>query len=143
MTRAETIFPAAVLVGVAAFVAAGYFVLQFTWTAFIFPLGVGIVVCTLCATELLRPRSGEAAPDEERPPPLSIPSLAWMGALALFLYGLGFVAGSAAYLLVCLRANGFSWTLAAAAAAASVAVSWGLFIKVMHILLPIQPLWMS
>lgn len=143
MNRAETIFPAAILVCVAVFVALGYLVLEFTWTAFAFPLGAGVAVCALCAIELMRLGRSEGEPAEEAAPPLSIPSLAWTAALGLFLYGLGFVAGPAVYLLVCLRANGFSWTLAASVAAASVAVSWGLFIKMMHVLLPIAPLWMS
>jgi hypothetical protein len=66
-----------------------------------------------------------------------------MFALALFLFGLGFVAGPAAYLLICLRANGFSWGLSASVAVASLAVTWGLFIKTMGILLPVAPLWMN
>jgi hypothetical protein len=145
MSRAEMIFPAAIFVFVAVMVAAGHFVFQFTWTAFVFPLGTGLAVCALCAVELIRLRGGAetTAPAGDAPPPLSIPGLAWMAALAVFLFGLGFVAGPAAYLLACLRANGFSWGLAAGVAAASVAVTWGLFIKVMHVLLPITPLWMS
>ena len=145
MSRAEAIFPAAIFAVIAALVAAGYFVLQFSWTAFIFPLGTGVAICILCALELFRLGNSPPAqaPAEDGPPPLSISSLAWMAALGLFLYGLGFVVGPAAYLLVCLRMNGFSWGLAAGVAAASVAVTWGIFIKVMHVLLPIAPLWMS
>lgn len=145
MSRADKIFPTAILFVVAALVAAGYFVLQFTWTAFIFPLGAGAVICVLCVLELIGfgNNAPTAKPANDAPPPLSVPSLAWMAALALFLYGLGFIAGPAAYLLICLRMNGFSWVLATVTAAASVAVTWGLFINVMHVLLPIAPLWMS
>jgi hypothetical protein len=145
MSKAETIFPAAIFVIVAALVAFGYFISQFTWITFVFPFMVGVVLCALCLIELTRPfkNSDSTATSEAPPAPLSMSSLFWMFALIVFLYGLGFVAGPAAYLLACLRANGFSWRLSAGVAAASVAVTWGLFIKVMNVLLPIAPLWMS
>ena len=81
--------------------------------------------------------------DAERAGPLSWPSLIWIFALAGFLFGLGFVAGPACYLLIFLRANRFSWASSASIAAASVVVTWGLFIKIIGILLPVAPLWMG
>jgi hypothetical protein len=145
MSRAEVIFPALILALTAAFLALGNFVYEYSWTSFAFPLAVGGVLCALCAaviaSALAGPRVAVPAQGPDEPMPFSLASLAWMFALALFLFGLGFVAGTAAYLLVCLRGNGFSWRLSAAVAAGSLLVTWGLFIRVMGILLPVWPLW--
>jgi hypothetical protein len=143
MSRAKAIFPFAILTVVAALIAIGYFVIQYSFITFIFPLMVGIVVCLLCLMELARLRANPVVTSADPPAPLSLSSLAWMFALIVFLYGLGFVFGAAAYLLACLRANGFSWRLAGGVAAASLLVAWGLFIKIMGIQLPIVPLWIT
>jgi len=149
MTRAELTFPALIFVVVAAFVAGGYFIGEYTWGVIAFPLGAAVLTCGLCAIEIARVlaarrASAPAAPSadaEESPLPMSASGLAWMFVLPVLLYGLGFIAGPAAYLLVCLRGNGFSWSLAAWIAAASVAMTYGLFIHVMGVLLPVMPLW--
>ena len=154
MNRAELIFPAGILVVVAAFVAGGFLIGDYAWGVIAFPLGAAILTCALCAIEIARvlasrresPAVTAAAPpvdNNDAPQPLSMSSLAWMFALLVFLYGLGFVAGPAVYLLVCLRANGFSWALSAGIAAGSVAMTWGLFIHVMGVLLPVVPPWWS
>jgi hypothetical protein len=146
MSRGEAIFAGAILVVVAALIAIGYFVNHYSWITFVFPLIVGTVVCALCLIELARLRSEpDVIPvaDEDAPLPLSGSSLAWMFALIAFLYGLGFVFGPALYLLACLRANDFSWRLSGSIAAVSLLVTWGLFIKVMGVLLPIWPPWLS
>ena len=144
MSRAALVFPGLIFVAVAALLSFG--ALNYTWTAFAFPLGAGVILCIFCAGEVAATLTGRRktvpAVDEERAG-LSLPSIAWLFALAPLLYGLGFVAGPACYLLVCLRGNGFSWSLSASIALASVAVTWGLFIKVMGILLPVVPLWMA
>lgn len=64
-----------------------------------------------------------------------------MFALLPFLYGLGFVFGS--YLLVCLKSNGFSWRLSGSIAIVSLAATYGVFIKIFGLLLPVWPMWMS
>jgi hypothetical protein len=73
--------------------------------------------------------------------PLSWASILWAFAMVPFVVGLGFVFGSAAYLLAYLLANGTSWRLSAAIAAGSVLVTWGLFINVMRVPMPVEPLW--
>ena len=147
MSRAEAIFPALIVAFVATLLVLGNFVFEYSWTAFAFPLASGVLLCGLCAMEIagvMVTRHEDAAiakqADEDRPP-LSFSSLAWMFALALFLFAFGFVAGPALYLLACLRANGFSWILSGSIALASIILTWGLFINVMNILLPIEPLW--
>jgi hypothetical protein len=147
-SRAELIFPAVIFALVAAFAAGGIVLGEYTWGVIAFPLGAAIVTCTLCAIEIARvlasrPASATGAPAEgdDSPLPMSASGVAWMFVLPVFLYGLGFVAGPAAYLLICLRANGFSWLTSGVIAAASVAVTYGLFIHVMGVLLPVMPLW--
>jgi hypothetical protein len=144
MTRAAVIFPAFILVVIGGLSIYGAF--AFTWTALQFPLGAGILLCAMCVGELAATLSGRQAVatiEAERAGPVPWPSLVWIFALGGFLYALGFVAGPALYLLICLRANRFSWAVAAGIAAASVAVTWGLFIKIIGILLPVMPLWMG
>lgn len=149
MKRAELIFPCVIFAAIAALVA--YAAANYTWTALAFPLGAGLVLCGLCAGEVakvLLAGRGQTAPpvdivEDEEPAPLSLNSIAWIFGLAVFLYGLGFVAGPACYLLVYLLANRFSWPVAAGIAAASVVVTWGVFIKIIGILLPVEPLWMG
>jgi len=144
MTRPAIVFPAIILLAAGGLTI--YAAATFTWTALQFPLGAGILLCAFCAGELAATLSGrraETALDAERAEPLSWMSLVWIFALGGFLFGLGFVAGPAFYLLIYLRANRFSWVFAATIAVASVAVTWGLFIKIIGILLPVAPLWMS
>jgi hypothetical protein len=144
MTRAAVVFPALILLVVGGL--SIYAAMTFTWTALQFPLGAGMLLCALCVAELaatLAGRQAEATLDAERTGPLSRPSVFWIFALAAFLFGLGFIAGPACYLLINLRANRFSWVFSASVAAASVVVTWGFFIKIIGILLPVAPLWMG
>ncbi|MGC2778249.1 MAG: tripartite tricarboxylate transporter TctB family protein [Bradyrhizobium sp.] len=143
MTRAATVFPAAIFVVVAGLLAVGFFILNHSWTVIKFPFLAGVIVCALCLIELwvqLRgapPERGSGEPAE----PMSLASVAWIFALLVFLYGLGFVFGSAAYLFAYLRATGSSWRLSAAMALGSLLMTWVVFIKVLRILLPLEPLW--
>jgi hypothetical protein len=145
MTRAEILFPSLLFVVVAAFLIAGLTVLDYSWAVIAFPLGAGVIMCALCVVEVARTLAGHSAPplpEQEELEPLTWGSVAWVFALGGFVYGLGFVFGPAAYLLVYLRANGSSWRLSIGIAAASLLVTWGLFIKLLRVLLPIEPLWM-
>jgi len=152
MTRGELVFPASVLTAVVVLLALGNFYYEYGWTAFTFPLGVGIVVCVLCAIEIsavlrgrraMAPAGSDVDASDTTQGRLSLPAAGWMFALVVFLYAFGFVFGAAVYLLVCLRTNGFSWIASVVVALGSVLVTWGLFIKVLDILLPIYPLWMA
>ncbi len=116
-----------------------------SWTAFAFPFAAGLAVCLLCVFEIagILRRRGAPAPRAADQPSLSLAGVAWLFALAAFLYGFGFVLGAALYLLVCLRGNDVSWRLSAGIAVVSLFVSWGLFIKVLGVQLPLKPLWMG
>lgn len=142
MIRAAALFPAFLLLAVAGLLATGYLVYEYSPAVLGFPLGVGALLCLLCALEIGRTLTGRAAASSQGEQ-LSIAALAWMFALAAFVLVLGFVFGPALYLLACLRANGFGWRLAIAVAAASIAVTWGVFIEIFGILLPVAPPWLS
>jgi hypothetical protein len=145
MTRAEILFPSLLFVVVAAFLIAGLTVLDYSWAVIAFPLGAGVIMCALCAVEVARTLAGHRPaplPEQEELEPLTWGSVAWVFALGGFVYGLGFVFGPAAYLLVYLRSNGSSWRLSIGVAAASLLITWGLFIKLLRVLLPIEPMWM-
>jgi hypothetical protein len=145
MTRAELAFPALLLAGVASLVAAGFLLFGYPWSVIAFPFGAALVMCMLCVVQLVTLFAGiRPAPSDDTPSePLTASSVAWIFALAGFVYALGFVFGPAAYLLAYLRANRISWLTSASIAAASVIVTWGLFIKALHVLLPIEPLWLG
>jgi len=150
MSRGEAIFPAVLAVVVAALVVGGIFVAGYSWKVIAFPFGAAVIVCGLCLAQIATALSGtrtaaaEPSPATDLPlDPLTPASLIWVFVLVLFLYGLGFVFGPAAYLLLYLRANGSSWLRSAAIAAGSLLVTWGLFTKVLRVLLPIQPLWLG
>jgi hypothetical protein len=143
MIRAEIAFPATLFAVAVALVAGGWIV-DYSWSVIGFPLGIGVLLCGLCLMQIATALAGGSVrvSDEEPLEPLTIPSVVWVFALPLFLYGLGFVFGPAAYLLAYLRANGTSWIVTMSAAAGSMLVTWLLFIKVMRILLPVAPIWM-
>jgi hypothetical protein len=145
MSRGEILFPAVLFAAVVALIAGG-FAAGYSWTVIAFPLGAAVIVCALSAVQVSWALAGKAdrpSAEEEQLPPLTLPSLAWVFALAVFVYALGFVFGPAAYLLAYLRAQGSSWALSGVIAAGSILVTWGLFIKFLQVLLPIEPLWMG
>lgn len=142
MKRAEIIFPALLLVLTVALVLGGWMA-GYSWSVIVFPLGVGIFLCGLCAMQIAAVLAGRSSPIvlDEAVGPLTPRSVAWVFALAPFIAALGFIAGPALYLLAYLRANGSSWRLAGAISALSVVVTWGVFIRGLQVLLPIEPFW--
>ena len=144
MTRAELIFPSLIFAAVGSLLLVGFFVLHHSWAVIGFPFLAGVTVCILCILDIAMTLSGRrvqpsalGAPQES----LSVASLAWAFALGAFVYGLGFVFGPAAYLFIYLRAHGSSWLFSSAVAGVSLLITWGLFIKLLRILLPFEPLW--
>jgi hypothetical protein len=144
MRHAQIIFPAAIFAIVATLLAMGLFVFKYSWTVIGFPLGAGVFACVLCLLDIVMTLRGR----EPKPPasdsplePLSWSSVVWAFAMVPFVVGFGFVFGSAVYLLAYLRANGSSWRLSAGIAAVSILVTWGLFIQLMRVPMPVEPLW--
>lgn len=147
MSRPAFAFPAFLFVAIAVLV--GYAAAHYTWTALVFPLGVGVMLCGLCGVEAARALAEARGPPPEieaverlTAEPLSLASIGWIFALIVFLYAFGFVLGPALYLFAFLRVNGFSWPTCTAIGLASAAITWGFFIKTIGILLPVAPLWM-
>lgn len=144
LKRDQAVFPSLILAFTVTMLAVGHFHYQYSWTAFAFPFAAGVMVSLLCILEIavvLRGRGGASRSAE--PPPVSLAGVAWLFALAVFLYAFGFVFGAALYLLVCLRGNNFSWRLSLGTGAVAVLVCWGVFIKVLGVQLPLVPLWMG
>lgn len=142
--RAQILFPVLIFAVVAALLASGLFVYRYSWNVIGFPLGAGVFVGVMCLIDIALTLSGR----EIRPPasdvplqPLSWSAVFWAFALVPFVIIFGFVFGSALYLLAYLLANGSSWRLAAIIATASLLVTWGLFIRLMRVPMPIEPLW--
>jgi hypothetical protein len=147
MTRGEFLFPALIFAMTAILLLLGVFYYHYSTGVLAFPLGSGLVLCGFCIYAMMTALSGrvETVPVDPDDPqvPLSPVGLLWMFALLPCLYLFGFVFGSALYLLVCLRSNGFSWSISAGIALGGLVATWGLFIKIFGILLPLWPLWMS
>lgn len=141
---AELAFPALLLVVVTGLVAGGYLLFDYSPRVIGFPFLAALIMGGLCLSQIASVLSGREQPrsrDEPEPEPMTAASVVWVFALAVFVFGLGFVVGPAAYLLIYLRATGSSWRLSVAVSAVSVAVTWGFFIKLMRVPLPVEPLW--
>jgi hypothetical protein len=144
MSRAQIIFPSLIFVVVAGLLVSGLFVYHYSWTVIGFPLGAGLFVCVMCVIDIAMTLTGrEPRPpaNEEPLPPLSVTAVAWAFVLVPFVIAFGFVFGPALYLLAYLFANGSSWRVAAIISAASLLVTWGLFIQLMRVPMPVEPLW--
>lgn len=143
MTRtAEIAFPALLLAIVTGLVAGGFLLFDYSPRVILFPALAALIMGGLCVVQIAATRSGRARAEHDQDlEPITAGSVAWVFALAAFVFGLGFVFGPAAYLLAYLRANGSSWRLSIIVSALSIVVTWGFFIKLMRVLLPIEPLW--
>lgn len=143
-SRAQIIFPCLIFAIVAALLVAGLFVYRYSWTVIGFPLGAGLFVCLLCLVDIamtLTGREPKPAANDTPLEPLTWAAVLWAFTLVPFVVALGFVFGPALYLLAYMIANGSSWRLSAVIATASLLVTWGLFIQVMRVPMPVEPLW--
>ena len=142
--RLQIVFPLLLFTIVAALLASGFFIYRYSWTVIGFPLGAGLFFSAMCVIDIVMTLTGRAParPSTEAAlEPLTWAALLWAFALMPFVYVFGFVFGSALYLLAYMLANGFSFRLSAIIATASLAVTWGLFIKIMRVPMPLEPLW--
>ena len=144
MSRAQIVFPCLILAVVAGLLASGLFVYHYSWTVIGFPLGAGLFVCVMCGVDIamtLTGREPKPPANEEPLPSLSLAAVAWAFALVPFVIAFGFVFGPALYLLAYLFFNGSSWRVAAVISSCSLLVTWGLFIQLMRVPMPVEPLW--
>jgi hypothetical protein len=142
--RLQILFPLLLITIVAALLGAGLFVYRYSWAVVGFPLGAGVFVCVMCAIDIIMTLTGRAParPVSEAPlEPLSVSAVVWAFALLPFVFAFGFVFGSALYLLAYMLATGSSFRLSAIISAASLVVTWGLFIRLMRVPMPLEPLW--
>jgi hypothetical protein len=145
MNRGEIVFPAALFATVVALIAGG-FAAGYSWNVTAFPLGAAAIVCALSAVQVYWAYTGDPgrpSADGEPLAPLTPSSVIWVFALGLFVAAFGFVFGPAAYLLAYLRTHGSSWALSGIVAGTSILVTWGVFIKFLQVLLPIEPFWLD
>jgi len=109
-----------------------------------FPLGSGLFVCVMCVVDIVISLKGRAPTPPASDEPLrqfSWAAILWAFALVPFVIAFGFVFGPALYLLAYTLVNGSSWRLAAVISTTSLLVTWGLFIRLMRVPMPVEPLW--
>lgn len=144
MNRAQIFFPCLIFAVVAVLLVSGFFVYRYSWTVIGFPLGAGLFVLLMCMIDIamtLAGREPKPAANDAPLEPLSRNAVLWAFALMPFVIALGFVFGPALYLLAYMLAYGSSFRLSAIISTASLLVTWGLFIHLMRVPMPVEPLW--
>jgi hypothetical protein len=148
MRSAETAFLLALAAFLTGFCALGLFYYDYSVALMRFPLlaaGGTLVVVIVQVVALRRgtapahrsATSVDAPAQGERPVRKALLLLSILPLVFL----LGFPAGLAAFLLGVLRCAGESWRLSLAVAAASLGISYGVFVKAMGVPLPLLPYW--
>ena len=117
----------------------------------LFPLLAAGVTLAIIAVQLgillAEARRGPAAdlPEHRRAAPVAagavLPDLLWLVSVVPFIVLLGYPAGLALYLVCTLRRAGEGWPLAIGVAAASLLVSYCVFVRLLGVLLPLFPFW--
>lgn len=143
VTTAERLFPAAVLVFVAAVLGLGFVVYDYSATVMRFPVVVGGVTGVLCVLRIAAAVRRRAAPpaDARAPaPPALGRAVLWLVGILPAVYLLGYLAGLPVYLFLYARAHGEGWAMAGGLALACLAVVYGVFMNLLAVPLPVQPL---
>lgn len=130
--------------------ATGHFHYGYSATLMLFPLlaaGTTLFIVAIQLVALARSpdTAGEAMADRAQAP-RAAGAGAWARLAALFavvpcLLLAGYPAGLALYLLVVLRRAGEGWVVSGGLAAASLLVSYGLFVRLLGVPLPLAPWW--
>jgi len=148
MRSAETAFLLALAAFLTGFCALGLFYYDYSTALMRFPLLAAGGTLVVVIVQVVALRRG-TAPAQRGATPASAPArggrpvrdgLLLLSILPL-VFLLGFPAGLAVYLLGVLRCAGESWRLSLAAAAASLGVSYGIFVQAMGVPLPLLPFW--
>lgn len=141
MTRhGEILFPLGVLAFLAVTLLAGGVGSRHPALVIAFPLGVGIITGALCIAVVIRGRKKSTAMDADQP--FGWPETVRIGAVLPLVLLLGFPAGLAVYLAGYLRWRCESWGMSLGCAAGSVALSYGVFVKLLAVPLPPGPWWL-
>lgn len=140
MTRyGEILFPLGVMAFLTVVVLAGGVGLDHSAVVMAFPLGVGIITGAVCVAIVLRERNRPMATEAGQP--VGWPEAGRIGAVLPLVMLLGFPAGLAVYLAGYLRWRGESWVMSLGCAAGSVALGYGVFVKLLAVPLPLGPWW--
>ena len=131
--------------------ATGHFHYGYSATLMLFPLLAAgttlfIVVIQLVILARSPEAAGDAMADRAQAPRAALRASAWARLAALFavvpfVLLAGYPAGFALYLLVVLRRAGEGWAVSGGMAAASLLVSYGLFVRLLGVPLPLAPWW--
>lgn len=141
MTRyGEILFPLGVLAFLAVVLLVGGIGLRHPAMVIAFPLGVGIVTGALCVAVAVRDGNRPAATAAGQP--IDWSEAARVGAVLPLVLLLGFSAGLAVYLAGYLRWRGEGWGMSLGCAAGSVALTYGVFVKLLAVPLPLIPWWL-
>jgi hypothetical protein len=153
MRHAELAFLCLLAVFVIGFLTLGLFHYGYSFALLRFPLLAGGAVGVLVAAQIFVLRRSEPAETAEAVGPglterftgparaATLLRICWLFSIVPLVFLCGYPWGLAIYLLCFLRSTRASWTLALAMAAASLLLSFGLFIEVLGVSLPVTPLW--
>lgn len=156
MQRTEALFLFAVALFLTGFCLLGLFHYAYSATLLRFPLlAAGVTLFLICCRlVLLHREQGAGGPDLMETPRTvlvevlgaarrghAVVSMLWMIAILPLVFVLGWPLGMAVYLLCALRHFGEAWPLAIAISLSSLVLSYGLFIAVLGVPLPVLPVW--
>lgn len=138
--RPDLVFLLAIALFVTVFLLLGGFVYHYSWTAFQFPLFVGIIVLALCALDAALggryTRDAEAETVSLRD---TVLTLGWIVAIVPVVFALGYGIGIPAYIATYLLAHGFGWRLSAIVAAGAFLVVYVGFAILLNVPVPLWP----
>lgn len=152
MRKAEAAFLCTLAGFLAGFCALGLFYYAYPLALLRFPLLAAAGTLVVVALQLLLLR-GSASADAALMPkgagvprpgdgqPAVVKEALWLMSILPLVFLLGFPAGLAVYLLCYLKHAGETWVLAGSMGLASLALSYGLFMKVIGVALPFLPVW--
>ncbi|HSM19043.1 MAG TPA: tripartite tricarboxylate transporter TctB family protein [Hyphomicrobiales bacterium] len=154
MARSSVIFTALIAAFVLFFLGLGLFHYEYRWQIMRFPLAVGTAIVLFCIASIAaeirgaraRAGGGGAPPAEEdlAGPRMNLrrdaTGMVWMLAILPTIFLFGYVAGLPLYVFVYLKTHGQGWLASAIYAAATLAVVYLGFYKLLSVPLPVMPL---
>ncbi len=142
MIRTDSILPLLAAGMILLFLLSGWLYYDYGWVVMRFPLLAGVLTIGAALPLLLRQRRGPVAPEpaseRERDGSIATEFSHFLAVAAILpaVWVLGFVPGSALFLLAFLRRHGTGWGPAAAMAAGTALFVHGVFVKLLQLQLP-------